>query len=125
MATVTWSIPAVVILAAGITEAIPLDPINIVVGRDAPFHCTAEQGDKPLPFTVKATGGPVKDSTAAFVGEIELTVGAGRFVPVGGAIIENLRELEFVPGPPDTVMATAAPPVARKAVSVAEISAVS
>lgn len=42
------------------------------------------------------------------------------------AVNGNLRELEFVPGmPPETVMATAAVPVARKAVSAAEMVAVS
>src|SRR5271169_2974021 len=98
VATVTWSVPAAVILAAGITEAIPLLPTNIAVGSEAPFHCTTEHGDKLLPFTVSGTGGPVSDSTAAFVGEIELMAGAGRLAPVGSAITANLREFEFVPG---------------------------
>jgi hypothetical protein len=115
-----------VILAAGITAAIPLIPTNMFVGRVLPFHCTTEQGDKPLPITISATGGPVSVSTAAFVGEIELMTGAGRVVPVGSAVTENFRELEFVAGLlPDTAMATAAAPVPRKAVSVAVIAAVS
>jgi hypothetical protein len=95
-------------------------------GRGAPFHCTTEHGDKPLPFTVSATGGPVSVSSAAFDGEIELMVGAGRVAPVASAATENLRELELVPGlPPDTVIATAAAPVLRKAVSAAVMAAVS
>jgi hypothetical protein len=123
---VTWSVPTVVRLAAGITDAIPLVPMNIVAGRAAPFHCTAEHGDNPIPFTVSGTGGPVSVSIAAFVGEIELMAGEGIFVPVGSAVSENGREFEFVAGPlPDTVMATAAAPVARKAVSAAVIVAVS
>ena len=108
------------------TAAIPLLPINMFVGKGAPFHCTTEQGDKLLPFTVIATGGPVSGSTAAFEGEMELMAGAGRVVPVGGAASENLRELEFDAGVlPDTVMATAAASVPRKAVSAAVISAAS
>ncbi len=112
-------------MAAGITDVIPLVPMNIDVGSEAPFHCTTEHGDKPLPFTVSGTGGPVNASAAAFDGEIELMTGEGRFVPVGSAVMGNLREFEFVAGPPDTVMATAAAPVPRKAVSAAVIVAVS
>lgn len=124
--TETWSVPVAVRLAAGITAAMPLSPMNMFVGRGAPFHCTTEHGEKPLPFTVSATGGPVSVSTAAFNGEMELMTGAGKVDPVGSAITENLRELEFVAGlAPDTVIATAAAPVARKAVSAGEISAVS
>jgi hypothetical protein len=124
VATETWSVPTVVILVAGITAAIPLVPTNMFVGRGAPFHCTTEHGDKPLPFTVSATGGPVDVSTAALDGEIELMAGAGKVAPVGSGMTENLRELEFVAGlPPDTVIATAAAPVPRKAVSAAVISA--
>jgi hypothetical protein len=127
--TETWSgttVVTVVILPAGITDAIPLVPMNIDVGRAAPFHCTTEHGDKLLPFTVRGTGGPVSASAAALVGEIELTTGKGRFVPVARGFTENLREFEFVPGPlPDTVMATAAEPVPRKAVSAGVIAALS
>jgi len=36
--TATWSIPAIVRLTAGIIDAIPLLPMNIVAGREAPFH---------------------------------------------------------------------------------------
>jgi hypothetical protein len=115
-----------VILPAGITDAIPLVPMNIDVGREAPFHCTTEHGDKLLPFTVRGTGGPVNASAAPFVGEIELITGEGRFVPVASGFTENLREFEVVPGPlPDTVMATAAAPVPRKAVSAGAIAALS
>jgi hypothetical protein len=47
-------------------------------------------------------------------------------VPVAGAVNGNFREFEFVAGPlPDTVMATAAAPVPRKAVSAGVIAAVS
>lgn len=126
MVAETWSMPVAVILAAGITDAIPLVPINMETGSGAPFHCTAEHGEKPFPFTVSGTGGPVKVSTAAFVGEIELAAGKGRVVPDGSAAIENLSEFEFDPGLlPDTVMATAAGPVARNAVSAGVMSAVS
>jgi hypothetical protein len=124
--TVTWSIPAAVRLAAGTTDAIPLVPMKIEAGRVAPFHCTTEHGNKLLPFTVSGTGGPVNASAAAFDGEIELMIGAGRFVPAGSAVTGNLREFEFVPGPPpETVMAAAAAPVLRNAVSAAVIAALS
>ena len=104
-------------------DAIPPVPMKTVAGNGAPFHCTAEHGDKLLPFTVNATGGPVKASTAALAGEIEFRDGAGRVMPAGNAVSINGREFEFVPGPlPDTVMATF---VAREAVSAAEIAAVS
>lgn len=126
MATETWSVAVAVILAAGITDANPLVPINIEAGSGAPFHCTAEHGEKPFPFTVSGTGGPVKASAAAFVGEIELTAGKGRVVPDGSGAIENLSEFEFDPGPlPDTVMATAPWFVPRNAVSAGVIAAVS
>lgn len=123
--TVTWSVPAAVILAAGITDAIPLGPMKMVVGRALPFHCTTEQDDKALPFAVIATGGPVGVSTAALFGEIKLRTGRGSGVVFDSCINENLREFELVPGPPDTVTATAAAPVPRKAVSAAVIAAVS
>jgi hypothetical protein len=120
--TATWSVPIVVILAAGITDVIPFVPMNIDVGSGTPFHCTAEQGERLLPFTVSGTGDPVAASTAAFVGEIELRAGVGRFVPVANGAMENGREFEFVPGvPADTLIAT----VPRKAVSAAVIVAVS
>jgi hypothetical protein len=106
--------------------AIPLMPTNMFVGRGAPFHWTTEHGDKLLPLTVSATGGPVSVSTAALEGEIKLIAGAGKVVPVGSAVMENLREFEFDAGVlPDTVIATAAASVPRKAVSAAVISAVS
>ena len=126
MVTEIWSVAATAILAAGITDVIPLVPMNIDVGSGAPFHWTTEHGEKLLPFTVKGTGGPVNASTAAFVGEIELTTGEGSVVPVGRAATENLSEFEFVAGvPAETAMATAAWPVARKAVSAGVIAAVS
>jgi hypothetical protein len=100
--------------------------MKIETGSATPFHCTAEHGDKPLPFTVSGTGGPVNTSAAAFVGEIELMTGEGRVAPVARVVTGNLREFEFVPGPvPETVMATAAAPVPRKAVSAGAIAAVS
>ena len=47
-------------------------------------------------------------------------------MPAGSAVTGNLSEFEFVAGPAaDTVMATAAAPVARKAVSADVIAAVS
>jgi hypothetical protein len=100
--------------------------MNIVVGREAPFHSTTEQGDKLLPFTLSGTGGPVIASTAELDGEIELMTGKGKLVPVASAVTGNLREFEFVPGvPADTVMATVAAPVERKAVSAGVMVAVS
>jgi hypothetical protein len=106
-------------------DARPAVPINRVAGSGLPFHCAIEHGEKPVPFAVSATGGPVSDSTAAFLGEIELRTGDGRVVPVGNAVSENLREFEFVAGPPDTVIATAPGSVPRKAVSCSVIAAVS
>jgi hypothetical protein len=118
--------PAAVRLAAGITDAIPLVPTKIEAGSAAPFHCTTEQGDKLLPFTVNATGGPVNASSAAFEGEIELIAGAGRLTPDGSAVTGSLREFELVPGlAPETVMAAAAAPVLRNAVSAGVIAALS
>jgi hypothetical protein len=126
VATFTWSVPTAVRLAAGITDAIALVPRNIDVGSWAPFHCTTEHGDKLFPFTVSGTGGPVNASIAACNGEIELMAGEGRVAPVASAVTGNLSEFEFVPGPlPDTVMAIAASPVPRKAVSAGVIAAVS
>jgi hypothetical protein len=126
VATVTFSIPARVILAAGITDVIPLVPMKIDAGSAAPFHCTTEHGENPLPFAVSGTGGPVKASWAAFVGEIEPMAGKGSVAPVASAVMGNFREFEFVPGLlPDTVTATAAEPVARNAVSAGVIAAVS
>ena len=126
VATVTWSMPAVVRLAAGITDAIPLVPTKIEAGSAAPFHCTVEHGDKLLPFTVNATGGPVNTSNAAFEGEIELIAGAGRLAPDGSAVTGSLREFELVPGlAPETVMAAAAAPVLGNAVSAGVIAALS
>ena len=87
----TWSMPAAVRLAAGITDAIPLVPTKIEAGSAAPFHCTTEHGDKLLPLTVSATGGPVNASRAAFEGEIELITGAGRLTPDGSAVTGSLR----------------------------------
>ena len=108
------------------TDAIPLVPIKIDNGSGLPFHCTTEHGAKLFPVTVSGTGGPVNASTAACAGVIELKTGKGRFVPAGNADTENLSELEFVPGvPAETVMAAAAAPVARKAVSAGVIAAVS
>jgi hypothetical protein len=126
--TLTWSVPTAVTFAAGMIEVIPLVPMKIEVGSATPFHCTTEQGDKLFPFTVSATGGPVNASIAALDGKIEfeLMAGEGRFVPAGSAVTGNLREFEFVPEPPaDTVIATAAAPVLRKAVSAAVIAALS
>ena len=52
--------------------------------------------------------------------------GAGSVVPEGNAVTEKGSEFEFVPGfAPETVMATAAGVMARKAVSAAVIVAVS
>jgi hypothetical protein len=96
--------------------------MNIEVGRAAPFHCTIEHGERLFPFTVSGTGGPVDVSTAAFVGEMELIAGKGRFVPAGGGATENGREFEFVPGvPAETVIATEP----RNAVSAGVIDAMS
>lgn len=70
--------------------------------------------------------GPVWASVAALVGEIELIAGVGKAVPLGKAVTENGSEFEFVPGfEPETVMATVAGLVARKAASAAVIAAVS
>lgn len=110
---VTWFAPGAVRLAAGRKVAIPLVPIKMLAGSWLPFHCSVEQGDRLLPFTASATGDPVSASTAALAGESELSAGTGRVVPVGRAVRENLSELEFVAGPLETVMATAAAPVAR------------
>jgi hypothetical protein len=87
--TETWSVPVMVILAAGMNEAIPPAPIKIVAGRGLPFHCTAEHGDKLFPLIVSATGGPVSASSAALVGEMELITGIGRVEPVGSAVTKN------------------------------------
>jgi hypothetical protein len=121
-----WLVPVTVRLAAGMKEAIPPVPMNIVAGRGLPFHCVTEQGDKPFPFKVSAIGGPVCASVAALVGEIELMTGVGRVVPVANAVTENGSEFEFVAGfGPDTVIATAAGALARKAVSAGVMAAVS
>jgi hypothetical protein len=100
--------------------------MKIEAGSEAPFHCTAEHGENPLPLKASGTGGPVEASIAALDGEIELSAGRGKLAVPVRAAKENLRELEFVPGlPPDTVIAGAAVPVARNAVSAGVIAAVS
>lgn len=124
--TVTWTVPAVVISNAGITEVIPLAPTKIVAGSGLPFHSTTEHGSKLLPFAVNPTGGPVTTSAAAFDGEMELRMGAGNGEVDAGCVSENGSEFELVPGfAPDTVTATAAAFVARDAVSAGVITAVS
>jgi hypothetical protein len=52
-------------------------------------------------------------------------LGVGSSVVEGSCVSENFTEFEFVPGPPETVMATAAAFVARYAVSAAVIEALS
>jgi len=82
-------------------------------GRAIPQHNRAWR--EAAAIHGQCDGRPTSVSTAALDGEIELMAGAGRVVPVGGAITENLRELEFDNGLlPDTVIATAAAPVPRK-----------
>lgn len=56
---VIWFVPVTVRLTAGIKEAIPAEPMNMVAGRGLPFHWATVQGDKPFPFTVSAIAGPV------------------------------------------------------------------
>lgn len=56
---VIWFVPVVLRLAAGMKEAIPPEPMNMVVGRGLPFHCAIVQGDKLFPFKVSAIAGPV------------------------------------------------------------------
>jgi hypothetical protein len=124
--TVTWSVPTVVRSLAGITAAIPVVPMKMLTGSGLPFHSTAEHDEKPFPLAVSATGGPVNASSAAWDGLIELIVGRGSGALAGNCVSENRTRLEFVPGPlPDTVIATAAAPVARYAVSAADMAAVS
>ena len=60
------------------------------------------------------------------MGEIELSDGTGRDVPVGNALTAKGSEFEFVPGfAPETVIAIVAGLVARNAVSAAVILALS
>lgn len=94
--TVIWSTPTALILAAGINDTIPLGPMKMLAGRELPFHSAAEQGRKPLPFTVNDTGGPDCVSNAALSGEIEVMAGAGRAVPVGIAVNENGSEFDVI-----------------------------
>jgi hypothetical protein len=56
---VTWFVPVTPRFAAGMKEAIPPAPTNIVAGKGFPFHSAAVQGDKPFPFKVSAIAGPV------------------------------------------------------------------
>lgn len=56
---VIWFVPVAVRLAAGMKEATPPEPMNMVAGRGLPFHWAIVQGDKPFPFTVSAIAGPV------------------------------------------------------------------
>lgn len=112
-------------LAAGMKEAIPPMPIKIVAGRGLPFHWATVQGARLFPLKVSAMAGPVCVSVAALVGEIELSTGVGRVVPVGNAPTVNGSEFELVPGfAPETVIAIAAGLVARNAVSAAVTVAV-
>jgi len=56
---VIWFVPVAPRLAAGMKEAIPPEPINIVAGKGLPFHSATVQGDNPFPFKVSAIAGPV------------------------------------------------------------------
>ena len=124
--TVTAAVPAPPMRAAGITDVMPLAPTKIVAGSGLPFHSTTEHGTRPLPFAVRPTVGPVTSSAAAFDGEIELRMGAGKGEVDAGCVSENGSALELVPAfVPDTVIATAAAFVARDAVSAGVMTAVS
>jgi len=120
------NVPVAFRLAAGMNVVNPLVPIKIAVGSAAPLQFTTEHGDRLLPLTVSGIDGPDNASMAAFNGDSELEVmtGSGKVEPGASAATEKGFELEFVPALlPDTVMATAAGPVARNAVSDGVITA--
>jgi hypothetical protein len=91
------------------------------VGRGLLFHCTVEQGNKLLPFTVRVSASAPDTgavTTAAFDGESDAIAGVARFV--AGVVMEKLTEFDEVVAL-DTVMAT----VPANAVSAGVIVAVS
>jgi hypothetical protein len=119
--TVTSSVPIAEISVWKIDAVMPDVPTNIV-GRELLFHCTVEQGNKLLPFTVSVNAiAPLTGAviTAASDGESgkEIT-GAARFV--AGAVMEKFIEFDGTV-PLVTVMAT----MPTNAVSAGVIAAVS
>ena len=114
--TLTWGVPTEAISAAEIVALIPVGSTNIVV-RLFPFHSTSEHGTKPLPITVSRN--PDDPATALF-GMSEVMTGTGSEL---GAVSVKFEAPDVVVEL-DTVTA-AVPRVPGKAVSVAEIMAVS
>jgi hypothetical protein len=91
-----------------------------MVGRGLLFHCTVEQGNKLLPFTVSVNANvPVTGmlTTAALEGESEVIAGVTRFVD--GVVMEKSTEFDGA-----VELETVIPTVPAKAVSSAVIAAV-
>ena len=114
--TLIWTATTVEISAAGIDALTPVVPTNIVV-RLLPFHRTPEQGTKPLPITVRRIP---EDPAAALFGMRELMTGTGSEAGVVSVKFEAAEVVVEL----DTVTA-AVPAIPGKAVSEAEIVAVS
>jgi hypothetical protein len=111
--TLTWAVPTVATSPAEIVALIPVGSTNTVV-RLLPFHSTPEHGTKPLPITVRKNP---DELAAALFGMSELMMGTGR---EAGAVIVKVEAAEVV-----VELETVTAAVPGKAVSVAEIVAVS
>jgi len=71
--TVTGTVPTAAISGAVIAACTCVGLTN-VVGRLRPFHCTPEQGTKPVPLTLKLKGA---DPAVTVEGEMDARVAAG------------------------------------------------
>jgi hypothetical protein len=111
--TLTCAVLTEAISAAEIVTLTPVGSTNMVV-RLLPFHTTPEHGTKPLPLTVRRNPG---DPAAALFGMSEVITGKGS---EAGAVIVKVEEAEVV-----VELETVTAVVPGKAVSVAEIKAVS
>jgi hypothetical protein len=115
--TLTWGVPTETISADGFTALTPVAPTNKEVRllvRVLPFHWTAEHGTKPLPLAVRKNA--LVPATALF-GMSEVMTGTGS---EPGSVIMKDDEAEVV-----VELETVTAAVPEKAVSVAEITAVS
>ena len=121
--TLTWAVPTLATYASGIVALTPVGSTYIVVGAvvvpPLSVHWTAEHGTNPLPITVRKNA-PVEGCvvpTAALFGMSEEIVGDGSELATA---IVKVEGLEFV-----VELETVTPTGPGRAVSVAEIMAVS
>ena len=90
--TVTCTVPAAMISAAGTAAVIPVGPTNVVINALGP-QLTTEQGSKLFPITESTNAPP---PTGMFEGIRELMDGTGKDV---GSVGVKLREFVLIAGP--------------------------